>query len=74
MFEVLGWSPEAAGGHTDRDTYRPAGFVIDHETGSDALAALRAHARAENIAAAHKILTLAAFARRAFEDDLDRFG
>ncbi|MFC4604563.1 DUF222 domain-containing protein [Rhodococcus kronopolitis] len=74
MFEGLEGAEPAVVSHAGRTPSRPAEFVIDHESGFDALAALRIHARAENVAAAHKVLTLAAFARRAFEDDLDRFG
>ncbi|MGW6376921.1 DUF222 domain-containing protein [Rhodococcus sp. NPDC055112] len=48
--------------------------VVDFENGTDALAALQGYARAENIAAAHKVLTAAAFARRQFAHEVDLFG
>ncbi|MFC4602416.1 HNH endonuclease [Rhodococcus kronopolitis] len=56
------------------DCCRTAEYVVDYDTGPQALDALRGFATAENIAAAHKILTLAAFARRGIEDDIDRLG
>ncbi|SEL46672.1 DUF222 domain-containing protein [Rhodococcus maanshanensis] len=48
--------------------------VVDFENGTDALAALQGFARAENVAAAHKVLTAAAFARRQFACEVDLFG
>ncbi|WP_051636894.1 HNH endonuclease signature motif containing protein [Rhodococcus sp. UNC363MFTsu5.1] len=47
---------------------------MDFENGTDALAALQGYARAENIAAARKVLTSAAFARRQFASEVDLFG
>ncbi|AQA21338.1 hypothetical protein BTZ20_2364 [Rhodococcus sp. MTM3W5.2] len=47
---------------------------MDFEDGAAALAALREYGRAENIAAAHKVLTAAAFARRQFAHEVDLFG
>ncbi|MFC7447449.1 HNH endonuclease signature motif containing protein [Rhodococcus daqingensis] len=48
--------------------------AVDFEDGTAALAALREYARAENIAAARKVLTAAAFARRQFASEVDLFG
>ncbi|MFC7451010.1 HNH endonuclease signature motif containing protein [Rhodococcus daqingensis] len=48
--------------------------VVDFEDGTAALAALQGYARAENIAAARKVLTAAAFARRQFACEVDLFG
>ncbi|MET4609701.1 hypothetical protein ABIC28_000671 [Rhodococcus sp. PvR044] len=47
---------------------------MDFEDGAAALSALREYGRAENIAAAHKVLTAAAFARRQFAHEVDLFG
>ncbi|WP_051636865.1 HNH endonuclease [Rhodococcus sp. UNC363MFTsu5.1] len=47
---------------------------MEFEDGTAALAALREYGRAENIAAARKVLTSAAFARRQFASEVDLFG
>ncbi|TJZ78218.1 DUF222 domain-containing protein [Rhodococcus oryzae] len=47
---------------------------MDFEDGAAALAALREYGRAENVAAAHKVLTAASFARRQFAYEVDLFG
>ncbi|MGW6377101.1 DUF222 domain-containing protein [Rhodococcus sp. NPDC055112] len=47
---------------------------VDFEDGAAALSALREFGRAENIAAAHKVLTAARFARRQFAHEVDLFG
>ncbi|MFC7450226.1 HNH endonuclease signature motif containing protein [Rhodococcus daqingensis] len=68
MFDAGGFRGDAAG---ESDCDEP---VVDFENGTDALAALQGYARAENIAAARKVLTAGAFARRQFAHEVDLFG
>ncbi|MFD4268690.1 DUF222 domain-containing protein, partial [Rhodococcus sp. NPDC058481] len=49
-------------------------YVVDYDDAAAALSALTGCARAENIAAANKVLSVAAFARRSFEQELDVLG
>jgi hypothetical protein len=69
MFDTGGFRGGAAG-ESARADERP----VDFEDGAAALSALREYGRAENIAAAHKVLTAAAFARRQFAHEVDLFG
>ncbi|MET4609592.1 hypothetical protein ABIC28_000562 [Rhodococcus sp. PvR044] len=69
MFDTGGFRGGAAGEGARADE-RP----VDFEDGAAALSALREYGRAENIAAAHKVLTAAAFARRQFASEVDLFG
>ncbi|TJZ81102.1 DUF222 domain-containing protein [Rhodococcus oryzae] len=69
MFDAGGFRGCAAGEGTCGDERR-----VDFEDGAAALSALREFGRAENIAAAHKVLTAAAFARRQFAHEVDLFG
>ncbi|MFI6430608.1 DUF222 domain-containing protein [Rhodococcus oryzae] len=69
MFDTGGFRGGAAG-EGARGVERP----VDFEDGAAALSALRGYGRAENIAAAHKVLTAAAFARRQFASEVDLFG
>ncbi|MFI6429311.1 DUF222 domain-containing protein [Rhodococcus oryzae] len=69
MFDTGGFRGGAAGEGARADE-RP----MDFEDGAAALSALREYGRAENIAAAHKVLTAAAFARRQFASEVDLFG
>ncbi|SEK32208.1 hypothetical protein [Rhodococcus maanshanensis] len=69
MFDAGGFRSGAAGEGACADE-----AVVDFENGTDALAALQGFARAENIAAARKVLTAAAFARRQFASEVDLFG
>nr|WP_169310419.1 DUF222 domain-containing protein [Rhodococcus oryzae] len=68
MFDTGGFRGGA--GEGARGVERP----VDFEDGAAALSALREYGRAENIAAAHKVLTAAAFARRQFAHEVDLFG
>jgi hypothetical protein len=69
MFDTGGFRGDAAG-EGARAVERP----VDFEDGAAALSALREYGRAENVAAAHKVLTAAAFARRQFASEVDLFG
>ncbi|MFG1781057.1 DUF222 domain-containing protein [Rhodococcus oryzae] len=69
MFDTGGFRGGAAG-EGARGGERP----VDFEDGAAALSALREYGRAENVAAAHKVLTAAAFARRQFAHEVDLFG
>ncbi|MCZ4558256.1 DUF222 domain-containing protein [Rhodococcus maanshanensis] len=69
MFDTGGFRGGAAGESACGD--EPG---VDFEDGAAALSALREYGRAENIAAAHKVLTAAAFARRQFAHEVDLFG
>ncbi|MGW6376426.1 DUF222 domain-containing protein [Rhodococcus sp. NPDC055112] len=69
MFDTGGFRGGAAGEGARAD--EPG---VDFEDGAAALSALREFGRAENIAAAHKVLTAARFARRQFAHEVDLFG
>ncbi|WP_083742593.1 HNH endonuclease signature motif containing protein [Rhodococcus sp. MTM3W5.2] len=69
MFDTGGFRGCAAGEGARADA-RP----VDFDDGAAALSALREYGRAENAAAAHKVLTAAAFARRQFAHEVDLFG
>ncbi|MFG1781797.1 DUF222 domain-containing protein [Rhodococcus oryzae] len=69
MFDTGGFRGGAAGEGARADE-RP----VDFDDGAAALSALREYGRAENIAAAHKVLTAASFARRQFAHEVDLFG
>ncbi|MCZ4554186.1 DUF222 domain-containing protein [Rhodococcus maanshanensis] len=69
MFDTGGFRGGAAGEGARADE-RP----VDFEDGAAVLSALREYGRAENVAAAHKVLTAAAFARRQFASEVDLFG
>ncbi|MFG1781280.1 DUF222 domain-containing protein [Rhodococcus oryzae] len=69
MFDAGGFRGGAAG-----EGARGGEPPVDFEDGAAALSALREYGRAENIAAAHKVLTAAAFARRQFAHEVDFFG
>ncbi|MBP1158213.1 DUF222 domain-containing protein [Rhodococcus sp. PvR099] len=69
MFDTGGFRGGAAG-EGARAVERP----VDFEDGAAALSALREYGRAENVAAAHKVLTAASFARRQFASEVDLFG